>query len=53
MLQICEDLEFDPNSQLFSGDFEALYTNINSNDALETICDFLQNKINSFHINIT
>lgn len=40
------------NNILYSCDFESLYTNINHDDCLNLICDFLKDKLQSNHIKI-
>jgi len=47
------DKKFYPeNSSLFTGDFDSLYTNIDHEDALRVICDYIKDKLNSKHLNI-
>ena len=43
---------FPRDSNLLTGDFEALYSNINHDDCLLKCTDFLNGKINSEHFNI-
>ena len=40
-------MRLDNTTNLFSCDFESLYTNINSNQAIEQICIFFQTKLNN------
>ena len=47
LIQDCNDLRLDNTTNLFSCDFESLYTNINSNQAIEQICIFFQTKLNN------
>jgi len=52
LLQNSKNMFFPSNCSLFSCDFESLYSNIDLDDALFVICDFMKNKINSKHLNI-
>jgi len=44
--------KFPPNCRLYSCDFESLYTNIKLQDALDTICDYVKDKLDFSDINM-
>ena len=52
LLQILENIKIDciKNYHLYSADFSSLYTEINSNDAIFEITNFLSNNFKSEHI---
>ena len=54
LLQICQNIEINKNSKLYSCDFESLYTNINSEDAIQLITEYFSQKISlySYDFNI-
>ena len=51
LLQKTKDVKYPSNCQIFSCDFEGLYSNIDLNHALIIIYDFMKDKINSKHLN--
>ncbi|RNA36548.1 hypothetical protein BpHYR1_041382 [Brachionus plicatilis] len=52
LIQKLDSIKFSENSELYSCDFESLYTNIDHRDAQIIICDFMKDKIESKHLNI-
>ncbi len=52
LIQKCQDLTFKDNYFLYSCDFESLYTNINSQDAILSISDFFKDKMSPFIIDL-
>ena len=52
LLQEAENLVIPPSSKLYSCDFDSLYTNINLNDALNLISDFIRTRFHSSNIDI-
>ena len=52
LIQETTNLKLVDNVKLFSCDFESLYSNIILSDCLNTICEYMQNKINSTEIDI-
>jgi len=51
LLQKTKDRIFEPNCEIYSCDFEGLYSNIDLENALNVIYDFMKDKINSIHLN--
>jgi len=51
LLQKTKNVKFPSDCQIFSCDFEGLYSNIDLNHALIIIYDFMKDKINSIHLN--
>ena len=52
LIQKCQDLVFKDNYHLYSCDFESLYTNINSEDAIVSISNFFKDKMAPFILDI-
>ena len=50
LIQKLEKLEFPENIKICSLDFESLYSNINLNHALETIFNFIKDKLSNNHL---
>ena len=48
-----QNITFRSKPHLFSCDFESLYTNIVHSDCIFLLCDFLRDKLDSEHINIS
>jgi hypothetical protein len=52
LIQKTQNIKFDSNCKIYSCDFESLYTNINLNDALVVITEFISRKFKSTDIKI-
>ena len=53
LIQKCENIKIPPDSNLLSADFEGLYTNIDHEDALNTLTDFMTDKLDSKYLTST
>jgi len=51
LLQKTKDRTFELDCEIYSCDFEGLYSNIDLEHALNVIYDFMKDKINSIHLN--
>ena len=52
LIQKLENILFPINSEIITGDFEALYSNIDHDDCLLKLTDFVNGKLKSKHINV-
>ena len=52
LIQFCNSLNFSNSNFKYSCDFESLYTNINTNEAIDTITEYFSNIINNFDFDI-
>ena len=52
LIQECKDLKINHDYFKYSCDFESLYTNINSDDAIKIISDFFKTKMDPYIIDI-
>jgi hypothetical protein len=52
LLNTCENLKIPEDSIIYVGDFESLYTNIPSQKCIDTICDFMKDKLHNNLIEI-
>ena len=52
LLQECRVKLMPKNTSIYSCDFESLYSNIISDDAIRLICEYMLTKLNSIHLNI-
>ena len=51
LIQKCENIKLDNDTELYSCDFESLYTNINSEDAINLLIHYLSKNFKSSNIN--
>ena len=50
LIQKSKNIKLDKDTEIYSCDFESLYTNINSNDAINLIMDYLSKNFVSYNI---